>query len=97
MIEGVTFALRTFGPAVGFILAYFCMKIYIVPDLHPIISDKDPRWLGAWWLGWIFLGLLLAIFSLLIAMFPRELPKKLHKISNNKNMVNICMVNNNYT
>ncbi|KAF7990327.1 hypothetical protein HCN44_000132 [Aphidius gifuensis] len=89
MLLGVTFALRTFGPAVGFILAYFCMKIYIVPDLHPIINEKDPRWLGAWWLGWIFLGLLLAIFSLLIALFPRELPKKLHKISNDKNMTEV--------
>lgn len=52
------------------------MKFYIVPDLHPVINDKDPRWLGAWWLGWIILGLLLAIFAIAIAMFPRNLPRK---------------------
>ncbi|XP_034947903.1 solute carrier organic anion transporter family member 74D isoform X2 [Chelonus insularis] len=75
MLLGVTFALRTTGPALGFILAYACLKIYIVPSLHPVISEKDPRWLGAWWLGWIILGSLLLIFALLIAMFPRHLPK----------------------
>ncbi|XP_015111744.1 solute carrier organic anion transporter family member 4C1 [Diachasma alloeum] len=85
MLLGITFALRTTGPALGFILAYVCMKLYIVPNLHPVINDKDPRWLGAWWLGWIILGILLAVFALLIAMFPRHLPKKPKKDNMNNN------------
>ncbi|XP_008556462.2 solute carrier organic anion transporter family member 74D isoform X1 [Microplitis demolitor] len=87
MLLGFTFALRTTGPALGFILAYACLKLYIVPNLHPVITDKDPRWLGAWWLGWIILGCLLLIFALLIAMFPKHLPKEEKNKNNNKNKI----------
>ncbi|RYA67710.1 hypothetical protein DD595_26065, partial [Enterobacter cloacae complex sp. 4DZ3-17B2] len=76
------FALRTVGPAVGFFLSYFCLNLYIDPTLHPVIERHDPRWLGAWWLGWIILGIAKAIFALLLALFPRELQKS--KSSNKK-------------
>lgn len=33
------------------------------------------RWLGAWWLGWIILGILLFIFASIIALFPKTLPR----------------------
>ncbi|XP_015609207.1 solute carrier organic anion transporter family member 5A1 [Cephus cinctus] len=75
MLLGFTFALRTIGPAVGFVLAYACLNLYIDPTLHPVITKKDPRWLGAWWLGWIILGVTMAMFAVLIAMFPRDLSK----------------------
>ncbi|XP_023287779.1 solute carrier organic anion transporter family member 5A1 [Orussus abietinus] len=72
---GFTFALRTVGPAIGFLLGYGCLSLYIDPSLHPVITKKDPRWLGAWWLGWIILGVTMSMFAVLIAMFPRHLPK----------------------
>ncbi|XP_076246769.1 organic anion transporting polypeptide 33Ea [Calliopsis andreniformis] len=74
MLLGFTFALRTIGPAIGFLLGYGCLSLYIDPSLHPVITKKDPRWLGAWWLGWIILGATMGMFSVLIAMFPRNLP-----------------------
>ncbi|KAJ8669939.1 hypothetical protein QAD02_001198 [Eretmocerus hayati] len=75
MLLAVTFALRTVGPAFGFVLGYLCLKIYIAPTLHPIIENDDPRWLGAWWLGWVILGTSMAVIAVLLAMFPRELQK----------------------
>ena len=33
------------------------------------------RWLGAWWLGWIILAILLFIFAGIIALFPKTLPR----------------------
>nr|XP_033340984.1 solute carrier organic anion transporter family member 74D [Megalopta genalis]XP_033340986.1 solute carrier organic anion transporter family member 74D [Megalopta genalis] len=75
MLLGFTFALRTVGPAIGFLLGYGCLSLYIDPSLHPVITKNDPRWLGAWWLGWIILGATMGMFSILIAMFPRHLPK----------------------
>lgn len=75
MLLGLTFALRTVGPAIGFVLGFGCLSLYIDPKLHPVISNKDPRWLGAWWLGWIILGVTMGMFAVLIAMFPRDLPK----------------------
>ncbi|XP_051170810.1 solute carrier organic anion transporter family member 74D [Leptopilina boulardi] len=75
MLLGFTFALRTLGPVVGFVLGYACLSLYINPTLHPVITKEDPRWLGAWWLGWIILGTTMAMFAVFIAMFPRHLPK----------------------
>ncbi|XP_043271087.1 solute carrier organic anion transporter family member 74D isoform X2 [Venturia canescens] len=75
LLLGCTFSLRTVGPAIGFVLGYACLSLYIDPILHPVINQNDPRWLGAWWLGWIILGSLLAVLTCLIAMFPRELPQ----------------------
>lgn len=39
------------GPAVGYTIASFCLRFYIDPMLHPMITTKDPRWLGCWWAG----------------------------------------------
>lgn len=63
------------GPAIGYGLASICLKLYISPTLTPTIDNNDPRWLGAWWLGWIILALILFIFSSLLALFPKTLPR----------------------
>ncbi|XP_046382790.1 solute carrier organic anion transporter family member 74D [Ischnura elegans] len=76
MLLGVVLALRTVGPALGFLLGWACLSLYIDPSLTPLITKKDPRWLGAWWLGWIILTVALLLFSFLIAMFPKHLPKQ---------------------
>ncbi|KZC05245.1 PREDICTED: solute carrier organic anion transporter family member 5A1 [Dufourea novaeangliae] len=83
MLLGFTFALRTVGPAIGFLLGYGCLSLYIDPSLHPVITKNDPRWLGAWWLGWIILGATMAMFAILIAMFPRDLPATKTTATNN--------------
>ncbi|XP_023314280.1 solute carrier organic anion transporter family member 4C1-like isoform X2 [Trichogramma pretiosum] len=75
MLLGITFAFRTIGPALGFVLGYLCLNLYVDPSLHPVIEKTDPRWLGAWWLGWIILGAALALLAVLLAMFPQELKK----------------------
>lgn len=69
-------AMRMCGPVLGFGLGYVMMRIYIDPSLTPIIDKEDPRWLGAWWLGWILLGTIMFIFAGLIGLFPKHLPKK---------------------
>lgn len=67
--------MRLLGPALGYTLASFCLKIYISPDLTPVIDNKDARWLGAWWLGWILYAMILFSFSSFTYMFPKELPR----------------------
>ncbi|CAK9823948.1 Solute carrier organic anion transporter family member 74D [Anthophora retusa] len=90
MLLGFTFALRTIGPAIGFLLGYGCLSLYIDPSLHPVITKTDPRWLGAWWLGWIILGVTMSMFAVLIAMFPRHLPpSKNTMVDTSKNDGNI--------
>lgn len=69
------FSLRMLGPAIGFFVGYGSLRMYIDPTKTPTISHKDPRWLGAWWFGWIILGTAMAFFSILIGLFPKQLPK----------------------
>lgn len=70
-----SYFLRMLGPAIGYGLASFALKFYISPTLTPTITTQDPRWLGAWWLGWIILAFLLFIFASIIALFPKTLPR----------------------
>lgn len=42
----------------------------------PGFKTKDPRWVGAWWLGFIVLGVLIFIFSLPMILFPKRFPQK---------------------
>lgn len=70
-----SYFIRMLGPAIGYGLASVCLKLYINPTLTPTIDNRDPRWLGAWWLGWIILGFVLFIFSTLLALFPKTLPR----------------------
>ncbi|XP_075166175.1 solute carrier organic anion transporter family member 74D-like isoform X2 [Haematobia irritans] len=62
------------GPSLGYTLASMCLRVYIVPHLTPIITNRDSRWLGAWWMGWLFTAGLIFCFGLFMFMFPRELP-----------------------
>uniref|UniRef100_A0A146LLL7 Solute carrier organic anion transporter family member n=1 Tax=Lygus hesperus TaxID=30085 RepID=A0A146LLL7_LYGHE len=75
MLLGLTLALRTIGPALGFVIGYLCLSIYVDPSKTPLIDKNDSRWIGAWWMGWLFLGTIMLLFSFLIAMFPKALPK----------------------
>jgi hypothetical protein len=38
------------------------------------LTARDPRWIGAWWLGFVILGIFIFIFSIMILGFPREFP-----------------------
>ncbi|XP_058461062.1 solute carrier organic anion transporter family member 74D-like [Malaya genurostris] len=74
-LVSVSYFLRMLGPAIGYTLASYCLKLYISPSMTPTISTKDPRWLGAWWIGWLVLGLVLGFFAIFIGMFPKQLPR----------------------
>ncbi|CAB3387511.1 Hypothetical predicted protein [Cloeon dipterum] len=74
-LVSVTYFMKMLGPAVGYSLASFFLKVYIAPDLTPSITNTDPRWLGAWWAGWAVLGSLLLFMAFLISMFPQTMPR----------------------
>lgn len=73
--QGLSYFIRLLGPAAGYALASLSLKFYIAPELTPVITNTDPRWLGAWYFGWIFIALILLSFTVVMAMFPRELPR----------------------
>jgi len=72
---GINMLLRLAGPSLGYALASTCLSFFISPSLTPTIAQEDPRWMGAWWMGWLILGSILALCGSILALFPRMLPK----------------------
>ncbi|XP_072258792.1 solute carrier organic anion transporter family member 3A1 [Pyxicephalus adspersus] len=78
---GILFTMLVFGPACGFILGSFCTKIYVdalLADTSKLeITPEDPRWIGAWWAGFLLCGALLFFSSLLMFGFPQSLSTRM--------------------
>ncbi|XP_028391406.1 solute carrier organic anion transporter family member 4A1-like [Dendronephthya gigantea] len=76
MYIGVWFIATFFGPGVGYLAGGTLMNIYVdliqPPDMD--LTPSDPRWVGAWWLGYVCGGTILLLTSLLILAYPREMP-----------------------
>lgn len=58
---GILYATITLAPTFGFLSGSFAVTVH--ESLNLIVSDhpggqKDPRWIGAWWIGFLFFGLL---------------------------------------
>ncbi|ESO09595.1 hypothetical protein HELRODRAFT_97665 [Helobdella robusta] len=74
------------GPALGYIIGGRLLKTYIdigrknstlnQGDLTP----EDPRWLGAWWIGFLVTGSAFIILSIFLCGFPREMPSRFGNI-----------------
>ncbi|XP_043834592.1 solute carrier organic anion transporter family member 4C1-like [Dromiciops gliroides] len=73
---GIGFAMSVLGPAIGYVLGGQLLKIYIDANMgtKTFINEDDPRWLGAWWIGFI-LSCFLAWFLIIpFSCFPKHLP-----------------------
>ncbi|XP_067827252.1 solute carrier organic anion transporter family member 3A1 [Heptranchias perlo] len=77
---GILFTTLVFGPACGFILGSLCTKIYVdaifIDTSKLDISPEDPRWIGAWWGGFLLCGALLFFSALFMFGFPQSLAIK---------------------
>lgn len=69
---GISYFLRLCGPAIGYTLASKVLNVYIEPSLTPTITTADPRWLGAWWIGWLALGVPILISSGIFGAYYRN-------------------------
>jgi len=47
----INIGVKILGPVFGFVLGSLCTSIYVDPLVEPDVTPKDPRWIGAWWLG----------------------------------------------
>ncbi|CAN9508297.1 unnamed protein product [Ophioblennius macclurei] len=68
------------GPIGGFLLGSYLSKIYVdigFVDLDDVtITYKDSRWVGAWWLGFIVTGTIVASSSIPFWFLPRSVIKE---------------------
>lgn len=74
---GILFALTVIGPALGYLLGSILLRFYVdFNTMSPgeiVLDRKDPRWVGAWWLGFLLAGTLLFLTSLPYLFFPRSM------------------------
>ncbi|XP_060091343.1 solute carrier organic anion transporter family member 2B1-like [Heteronotia binoei] len=77
---GIIYAATAIGPTIAFPMMSFMLQIYVDASKVSIVeiqlTTKDPRWVGAWWLGFLFASALAAISAIPYFFFPRELPKE---------------------
>ncbi|XP_075707418.1 solute carrier organic anion transporter family member 2B1 isoform X4 [Rhinoderma darwinii] len=77
---GILFAVTVMGPGVAFILGSAMLRYYVDIDKLPaseiVLTPSDPRWIGAWWLGFIVAASVVALASIPYFFFPREMTKE---------------------
>ncbi|XP_073468663.1 solute carrier organic anion transporter family member 2B1 isoform X1 [Aquarana catesbeiana] len=77
---GILFAMTIMGPGVAFILGSAMLRYYVDIDKIPaneiVLTPSDPRWIGAWWMGYIVAASVVAIASVPYFFFPREMPQE---------------------
>ncbi|OWK51499.1 solute carrier organic anion transporter family member 2B1 isoform X2 [Lonchura striata] len=77
---GILFSLTVIGPGVAFMLGSAMLQFYVdidkVSTAEVQLTSKDPRWVGAWWLGFLVAASLVALCALPYFFFPREMPKE---------------------
>jgi len=50
-------------------------NLVVVFSLHfSGLTPNDPRWVGAWWLGFLISSIVSTLLALVMFLFPKELP-----------------------
>ncbi|XP_074602800.1 solute carrier organic anion transporter family member 74D-like [Brevipalpus obovatus] len=82
-----TTVVRYSGVMFGYFIASFSLRFYEDPTVDVNIPRNDPRFIGAWWMGFFIIGICLLITSIPMFMFPismkgeRRKEKKTEKMS----------------
>ncbi|XP_004632641.1 solute carrier organic anion transporter family member 2B1 isoform X2 [Octodon degus] len=81
---GILFAVTMMGPGMAYGLGSLMLRLYVDIDRMPeggvSLTPKDPRWVGAWWLGFLISAGMVALAASPYFFFPREMPKEKHEL-----------------
>ncbi|XP_055338464.1 solute carrier organic anion transporter family member 74D-like [Paramacrobiotus metropolitanus] len=69
---GIALFGKLIGPATGYGIGSICTTIYY-DFTKPHFSPADPRWISAWYIGFIVAAVALIIPGILIAIFPKTI------------------------
>ncbi|XP_059058381.1 solute carrier organic anion transporter family member 74D-like [Achroia grisella] len=72
----ITIGIRVIGPALGFLLGAVCTSVYVNPLYDPGYDSNDPKWVGAWWLGMVFIASFIVLLSSFMFCFPRQIKQE---------------------
>ncbi|KAL5014867.1 hypothetical protein ScPMuIL_009137 [Solemya velum] len=75
---GIYYAFAILGPAVGYLVGSEFLNIYVdidkVDQSSVTIQSSNPRYVGAWWIGFLIAGVLALLISFPMSGFPNLLP-----------------------
>ncbi|XP_025100117.1 solute carrier organic anion transporter family member 2A1-like [Pomacea canaliculata] len=74
---GIVGCITIFGPVLAFVLGGVFTRLYITLE-DTGLSPLDPRWIGAWWLGFLVFGITSIVTALPLVFFPRRLRPQPH-------------------
>ncbi|XP_012869419.1 PREDICTED: solute carrier organic anion transporter family member 2B1 [Dipodomys ordii] len=81
---GLLFAVTMMGPGMAYGLGSLMLRLYVDIDRMPeggvSLTSKDPRWVGAWWLGFLISASLVALAAIPYFFFPKEMSKEKHEL-----------------
>nr|XP_060461596.1 solute carrier organic anion transporter family member 2B1 isoform X4 [Panthera onca] len=81
---GILFAVTMMGPGMAYGLGGLMLRLYVDIDRMPeggiSLTSKDPRWVGAWWLGFLISAGAVALAAVPYFFFPKEMPKEKHEL-----------------
>lgn len=72
---GIITSVSILAPSVSFSSATIFSRLYFTLE-ETDLTPEDPRWIGAWWLGFLVFGCVSLIVMLPVMLFPRKLPGK---------------------
>ncbi|KAJ6223786.1 hypothetical protein RDWZM_002331 [Blomia tropicalis] len=80
-----------FGLVFGFLLGGTCIAIHenIFGNVPLGVTINSSRWIGAWWIGFILLGILLLIVAIPFFIFPKRLKCIKEKRQSGNNQIEI--------
>ncbi|NWU86804.1 SO2B1 protein, partial [Onychorhynchus coronatus] len=81
---GILFSVTVIGPGMAFMLGSAMLQFYVdidkVSGAEVQLTHEDPRWVGAWWLGFLVAASLVALSAVPYFFFPREMPKEVGEV-----------------
>ncbi|XP_046583949.1 solute carrier organic anion transporter family member 2A1-like [Haliotis rubra] len=77
---GIITGLSIFGPAIAFTLGGVFSKMPVTLEATTL-TPRDPRWIGAWWLGFLVFGIGGILASIPLFFFPRRIKPRDQTIS----------------
>ena len=70
---GLFYVAVAIGPAVGYGLGGIFLSVYVDPGVDTTLEETDPGWVGAWWLCFVFSGILSILVAIPFLLYPRRL------------------------
>ena len=67
--------IQLLGFSVSFVLGAYLLTQYVTLGSPPTgVTPDSGQWVGAWWMGYLAPGVLLAVFGIPIILFPTQMP-----------------------